>query len=92
MPPTSPEGSSLSRSLGGAVLLSGPDDVQRRVDRPWPQAQGDPAPMLLSPDSTRVAVGGLRAVRLAGHRPLARRSADLPTDRRAEVPMTFALR
>ena len=50
-----------------AVVVGADGDVQRRVDlaedRPWPQMQGDPAPMLLSPDGTRVAVGDHRADR-----------------------------
>ena len=50
-----------------AVVVGADGDVQRRVDvaeeRSWPQTQGDPAPMLLSPDGTRVAVGDHRADR-----------------------------
>ena len=44
-----------------AVVVGADGDVQRRVDlaedSSWPQTQGDPAPMLLSPDGTHVAVG-----------------------------------
>ena len=44
-----------------AVVVGADGDVARRVDlaedSSWPQTQGDPAPMLLSPDGTRVAVG-----------------------------------
>ena len=44
-----------------AVVVGADGDVQRRVDlaeeSSWPETQGDPAPMLLSPDGTRVAVG-----------------------------------
>ena len=50
-----------------AVVVGADGDVQRRVDlaedASWPQTQGDPAPMLLSPDGTRVAVGDHRADR-----------------------------
>jgi hypothetical protein len=44
-----------------AVVVGAGGDVYRRVDlaegRAGPETQGDPAPMLLSPDGTRVAVG-----------------------------------
>jgi hypothetical protein len=44
-----------------ALVLGANADVYRRVDvaerRGGPRTQGDPAPMLLSPDGTRVAVG-----------------------------------
>ncbi|MCZ2811385.1 WD40 repeat domain-containing protein [Modestobacter sp. VKM Ac-2979] len=44
-----------------AVAVGGDDDVYRRVDlaedRAGPESQGDPAPMLLSPEGTRVVVG-----------------------------------
>jgi hypothetical protein len=44
-----------------AVVLGAGGDVYRRVDaaedRAGAETQGDPAPMLLSPDGTRVAVG-----------------------------------
>ncbi|WP_249522473.1 WD40 repeat domain-containing protein [Modestobacter marinus] len=44
-----------------AVVVGADDDVYRRVDlaedRAGPETQGDPAPMLLSPDGTRIAVG-----------------------------------
>jgi hypothetical protein len=44
-----------------AVVLGASGDVYRRVDvaedRAGPETQGDPAPMLLSPDGTTVAVG-----------------------------------
>ena len=44
-----------------AVVLGAGGDVYRRVDvaedRAGPETQGDPAPMLLSPDGTAVAVG-----------------------------------
>ena len=44
-----------------AVVLGAGGDVYRRVDaaeaRAGPETQGDPAPMLLSPDGTTVAVG-----------------------------------
>lgn len=44
-----------------AVVLGAGGDAYRRVDaaedRAGPETQGDPAPMLLSPDGTRVAVG-----------------------------------
>ena len=44
-----------------AVLLGASGDVYRRVDaaegRAGAETQGDPAPMLLSPDGTKVAVG-----------------------------------
>lgn len=44
-----------------AVVLGAAGDVYRRVDaaedRAGPETQGDPAPMLLSPDGTKVAVG-----------------------------------
>lgn len=44
-----------------AVVLGAGGDVYRRVDaaedRAGPETQGDPAPMLLSPDGTKVAVG-----------------------------------
>ena len=45
-----------------AVAVGADGDVHRRVDlaegRLLPGSQGDPAPSLLSPDGTRVAVGG----------------------------------
>ncbi len=48
--------------LEQAVVLGAGGDVYRRVDvaedRAGPETQGDPAPMLLSPDGLRVAVGG----------------------------------
>ena len=44
-----------------AVVLGARGDVYRRVDvaedRAGAETQGDPAPMLLSPDGTKVAVG-----------------------------------
>ncbi|MBM7807275.1 hypothetical protein JOD57_003112 [Geodermatophilus bullaregiensis] len=44
-----------------AVVVGADDDVVRRVDvaedRAGGETQGDPAPMLLSPDGTRIAVG-----------------------------------
>ncbi|OMQ14182.1 hypothetical protein A7K94_0218420, partial [Modestobacter sp. VKM Ac-2676] len=44
-----------------AVTVGAEDDVYRRVDlaedRAGAESQGDPAPMLLSPDGTRVVVG-----------------------------------
>ena len=44
-----------------AVVLGARGDTYRRVDvaegRAGPETQGDPAPMLLSPDGTKVAVG-----------------------------------
>jgi hypothetical protein len=44
-----------------AVVLGASGDTYRRVDaaegRAGPETQGDPAPMLLSPDGTKVAVG-----------------------------------
>ncbi len=44
-----------------AVVLAADDDVYRRLDaaeaRSGPESQGDPAPMLLSPDGRRVALG-----------------------------------
>ncbi|MCZ2823460.1 MULTISPECIES: WD40 repeat domain-containing protein [unclassified Modestobacter] len=44
-----------------AVAVGAHDDVYRRVDlaedRAGPETQGDPAPMVLSPEGTRVAVG-----------------------------------
>lgn len=47
--------------LPQAVVLGAGGDVYRRVDvaedRAGPETQGDPAPMLLSPDGTKVAVG-----------------------------------
>jgi hypothetical protein len=47
--------------LPQAVVLGGGGDSYRRVDvaeeRAGAETQGDPAPMLLSPDGTRVAVG-----------------------------------
>jgi hypothetical protein len=46
-----------------ALVLSADGDVYRRVDlaerRAGPQSQGDPAPMQLSPDGRRVAVGSI---------------------------------
>lgn len=50
-----------------AVVVGADGDVYRRVDlaedRAGPESQGDPAPMLLSPDGTRVAVGDHDAAR-----------------------------
>lgn len=47
--------------LPQAVVLGVGGDVYRRVDvaedRAGPETQGDPAPMLLSPDGTKIAVG-----------------------------------
>ncbi|GAA0979300.1 hypothetical protein ENKNEFLB_02639 [Nocardioides aquaticus] len=44
-----------------AVVLAADTDVYRRLDvaedRAGPETQGDPAPMLLSPDGRRVAIG-----------------------------------
>lgn len=44
-----------------AVMLGADGDVYRRVgvaeDRAGPETQGDPAPMALAPDGTRIAVG-----------------------------------